>query len=214
MRRKIVIVPLILSMLLLTLTYVAFVRAIPQEKRTYRLEYAGLTVNIEAPYQVYPGENITVTVRAEAPRGEIYVEYIHVEICGLKNETDEISLRNIIHLEKSPLIDPHQDDYVVIIPNYTSPGLTYGILSCKWEFMGAPEKIPPTGFILTYVKSLELEELQAAYDSLLANYTKLKNYKSELGSTRNLMYIFVATTVVSAATAFILLIRRPKRLWA
>jgi len=202
MSRKRVIASSILSMLLLTLTYVAFVRAMPQEKRTYHLEYAGLIVNIEAPNQVYPGKNITVTVRAEAPRGEIYVEYVYIEIYGLKNETEEISLKNITHLEESPLIDPHQDDYSVIIPNYTSPGLTYGILSCKWEFMGAPVKIPPTGFALTYVKSLEL-----------ADYTKLKNYESELGATRNLMYIFVATTIVSAATAFILLMRWPKRLW-
>jgi len=212
MNRKKVIAPLILSMLLLTLTYVTFVRAIPQKKRI--LEYAGLTVDIEAPDQVYPGGNITVTLSAEAPRGEIYVEYICVEIYGLKNETEEILLKNIPHLENSPLTDPYQNDYLVIIPNYTSPGLIYGILKCKWELMDTTLKIPPTGFVLTHVKSLELEELQAAYDELLANYTKLENYKSELGSTRNLMYIFVATTVVSAITAFVLLLRRPKRLWA
>ena len=216
--KKFVILSLGLSMLLLTLTYGAVVRAAPEGRRTvYSMEYfLGLRVTVEAPYQADPGENITVTVRAEVS-GDTHVEFIHVSIYGLKNETEEISLAGI----SIYAVPPHEYNCTVTIRNDTSPGLIYGIIEWRWTHEGVTITPPPAGFVVTYVNNLELEELQAAYDelnatynSLLANYTKLKNYKSELGSTRNLMYIFVATTVVSAITALVLLLRRPKRLWA
>ncbi len=218
--KKLVVLSLGLSMLLLTLTYSTVVRATPEARRpVYEIDFFGLKVSIVAPYFAHPGENITVTFNITAePSGGIDVEYIHVNIHGLRNETEEIS---------PPLADiyidtvPYQDDHIITIPNDTYPGLLYGILEWgEWsvQFFGGGMKVtienpPPAGFVVTYVKNVELEELQAAYDSLLTNYTKLENYKTELGSTRNLMYIFVATTVVSAATVFIILMRRPKRLW-
>jgi len=114
---------------------------------------------------------------------------------------------------------PYHVDHIITVPNDTCPGLLYGVI--EWgdlivQFSLGEVKIenpPPSGFVVTYVKNVELEGLQAAYDTLLANYTKLENYKSDLGSTRNVMYILVATTVVSTATVLILLLRRPKRLW-
>jgi len=215
--KKVVVLSLSLSMLLLTLTYGATVRATPEERRTvYETDSLGLKVSIAAPYFADPGENITVAVNVTVEAsGSIDFGYIRIRICGLRNETEEIS---------PPLADiyintvPYQHDHIITIPNYTCPGLLYGTIEWeKWsaQLYGITLMItpPPAGFVVTYVKNVELEELQADYDSLLANYTKLENYKTELGSTRNLMYIFVATTVVSAATVFIILLRRPKRLW-
>ena len=214
--KKVVVLGLL--MLSLTLTYGAVVRATSEARRlVYEIDSLGLKVSIVAPYLADPGENITVTVNVTAEAsGDIDVEYIRISIRGLRNETEEIS---------PPLADmyitrvPYQYDHIITIPNDTSPGLLYGIIEWgEWsvQFPGGEvtiENPPPAGFVVTYVKNVELEELQAAYDSLVANYTEVKNYKTELGSTRNLMYIFVATTVVSAATVFIILIRRPKRLW-
>jgi len=218
--KKVVVLSLILLMLLLTLTYGAVVRATSEERRpVYEVDSLGLKVSIVAPYVADPGENITVTVNVTAEAsGDIHVEYIHINIYGLRNETEEIS---------PPLAGiyintvPYQVDHIITIPNDTCPGLLYGIIEWgEWsvQFPGGGMKVtienpPPAGFVVTYVKNVELEGLQAAYDSLLANYTKLENYKSDLGSTRNVMYILVATTIVSAATVLILLIRRPKRLW-
>ena len=209
-----------LLMLSLTLTYGAVVRATSEERRpVYEMNSLGLKVSIAAPYFADPGENITVSVNVTAEAsGSIDFGYIRIRICGLINETEEIS---------PPLEDiyitsvPYQYDHIITIPNDTCPGLLYGTIEWgEWnvQFPGGGMKVtidnpPPAGFVVTYVKNVELEELQGAYDSLLANYTKYENYKSELGSTRNLMYIFVATTVVSAATVFIILLRRPKRLW-
>jgi len=199
--------------------------AIPEERRpVYSMEYfLGLRVSIVAPYLASPGENITVTVRVEVS-GNTQVEFIYINIYGLENQTEEISLANISMLAP---VAPGEKDYIVTISNDTSPGLIYGKIEWKWTHEGATITPPPAGFVVTYVRNVELEELQAAYDelnatyyelnatynSLLANHTKLKNYESELGATRNLMYIFVATTVVSAVTAMVLLIRGPKRPW-
>jgi len=227
--KKVVVLSLGLSMLLLTLTYGAVVKATPEERQTvYEMDTLGFQLSIIAPDLADPGENITVTVTAGAS-GYIDIEYIHISIRGLRNETEEISppLKEI-HITTAMM--PYQANHTITIPNETAPGLLYGIIEWgKWnvrvQLLGGEVKMtidnpPPAGFVVTYVKNLELEELQAAYDilnatynSLLANYTKLENYKGELGTTRNLMYVFVATTVVSAATAFLLLIRRPKTRW-
>ena len=220
--KKVVILPLILSMLLFTIVSGAVLGFAPEETwEVYNLEYAGLRVRIEAPRQVDPGENITATVKAEAPQ-RIYVKYIYIEIYGLRNETDKIPLKNMTHLKNTFLTIPHEVDYIVTILNDTSPGLTYGTIQCEWEFMGAPEKIPSAGFIVTYVRNTEFEQLKAAYDelnatynSLLANYTELDSkYAGELGGARNLMYVFVATTIISVATVLFLILRRPKTFWS
>jgi hypothetical protein len=218
--KKAAILGSILSMLLLTLTYDTVVGATSEERRpVYEAESLGLKVRIVAPYAANPGENITVSINVTADSsGGVEVEYIHVNIHGLRNETEEIS---------TPLASiyinnmPYQVDQVIMIPNHTCPGLLYGIIEWgKWsvQFPGGGMKVtienpPPAGFVVTYVKNLELEELQAIYDSLLVNYTKLESNRSDLGSTRNVMYLLVATTVVSVATVLVLLIRRPKQLW-
>jgi cell division septum initiation protein DivIVA len=66
-----------------------------------------------------------------------------------------------------------------------------------------------------------LEQLQADYDELnAAHQTILQEYnalKSEVhgapDSTRNLMYVFIATTVVASITVVVLLMRKPKKVW-
>lgn len=219
--KKVVVLSLILLMLLLPLKFGAAAGATSEERRlVYEVDSLGLKVSVVAPYIADPGENITVTINVTADAsGDVEVEYIHVNIYGLRNVTEEISasLANI-YIN----VVPYQVDHVLTIPNDTCPGLLYGTIEWgEWsmQFPGGGMKVtienPPTaGFVVTYVKNVEHEALQAAYDSLLANQTKLENYQSELGSTRNVMYILVATTVISAATVFLLLIRRPKRPWA
>jgi hypothetical protein len=205
---------------MLTLTYGVAVRATSEDRRpVYEADSLGLKVIIVAPYVADPGENITVTINVTADASsDVEVEYIYINIYGLRNETEEIS-PSLAGIYINTV--PYQVDHVISIPNDTCPGLLYGIIEWgEWsvQFPGGGMKVtienpPPAGFVVTYVKNVEYEELQADYDSLLANYTKLENYQSDLDSTRNVMYILVATTVVSVATVLILLVRRPKGIW-
>ena len=204
---------------LLTVAFSGVGKSAPEEiKNMYHIDYGGLTIDITAPIQVYPGENISITVTTEAVT-QIDIEYIYVRICGLVNATTEVSLSNITHIEDSPLTF-HEAEYDIAIPDNLPPGLTYGLISCEWDFMGSPEKIPSSGFALTYIKNLALEHLQAEYDELNATYqsiaqenTELKSGSNDGDSTRNLMYIFIATTIVATITVFVLLLRKPKKVW-
>jgi hypothetical protein len=210
---------MILCTFILTLTFCGVGKSAPEEtNNVYHIDYGGLTIDITAPIQAYPGENISITVTTEAVT-QIDVEYIYVRIYGLVNATTEVTLSNITHIEDSPLTS-HEATYDIAIPDNLSPGLTYGLISCEWDFMGCPEKIPSSGFALTYIKNLALEHLQAEYDELNATYqsiaqenTELKSGSNDVDSTRNLMYIFIATTIVASITVFVLLLRKPKKVW-
>jgi hypothetical protein len=190
-----------------------------QTKNVYLLEYGGLLIDIVAPVQASPGENITITITTEAVT-EVDVEYMDVLIYGIVDARDEISLAEISHLENVPL-NFHEANYQISIPNDISPGQIYGIITSEWDFMGSHQTITPSGFALTYIQNVELEELRAEYKELNATYyDSLQNYTAlesdlevELGSTRNLMYIFVATTVVASITVIVLLMRKPKKVW-
>jgi hypothetical protein len=112
--------------------------------------------------------------------------------------------------------------YEITLLEDVSAGLTYGTITYEWSFTNIPLKIPSGGFIVTYVKNKEIEQLSAAYEQLNASYwalnssyteleSKYNASSGELGGTRNLMYAFVATTIVSVATAILLVIRKSKK---
>lgn len=206
---------------LLTLAFSGVGNAAPEETPSvYYLEYGGLKIDIRAPDQAYPGENITVTVKTEAVVPQIYVKYINVDLYGVVNATTEVILDQISHLKNSSL-SSHEVQYNIKIPDNISPGLTYGEVSCEWEALGASFEILSSGFVLTYVKNVALEQLQAEYDELNATHQSILQENTELksginedaDSTRNLMYVFIATTVVASITVFVLLMRKPKKVW-
>ena len=148
---------------------------------------------------------------------------------GLTQEEQELQLMQnetllrsiaISGLERVDLVSNETRQYVyeISIPAEISPGLTYGSISYEWTCWGMSLKVSPTGFPVTYVRNKEYEELRDDYQalnltywSLQGNYTELESqYSGELGSTRNVMYILIVTTVVSVASVFFL-IRRPKK---
>jgi len=56
--------------------------------------------------------------------------------------------------------------------------------------------------------------LNATYQTLLQDYTELESdVNEEVDSTRNLMYVFIATTAVASITVVVLLMRKPKKVW-
>jgi hypothetical protein len=74
---------------------------------------------------------------------------------------------------------------------------------------------------MTFIRNVALEQLQADYDELnstyhllLHNYTQLElNIEEDSDSSRNLMYVFIATTIVASITVIVLLMRKPKKIW-
>lgn len=216
-----------LCIFLLTLAFSGVAKAVSEEtQNVYHIEYGGLIIDVTAPIQAYPGETINITVTTQAIT-QINVEYIYVTVYGYSNAITEITLRSITHVVDSSLTF-HEATYNITIPEDISPGLTYGSISCEWDFMGSNQEILPSGFALTYIQNIQLELLQAEYDelnathqSVIQNYTALEstyselesNFNDEVDSTRTLMYIFVATTVVASITVIVLLMRKPQKIW-
>lgn len=232
--KKVIISALMLTMLSLTITYGAVAESTSEETRTvYQMEYGGLTIEIEAPYQTDPDDEINVTVRVGATE-EIEVVSFSLRIYGLTNETKEdlLGWADITEFEGS-YAPGESREYVhnITIHQDILPGLTYGTISCKWKSIEIISdvlsvkltlSIPSAGFIVTYVRNKEIEQLKMAYEELNASYWELNSSYTELEEkisassgqltgTRNLMYAFVATTIVSVATAVLLVIRRPRK---
>jgi hypothetical protein len=208
-------------MLLIALSLVGKSSCIQEDRMNfYNLEYGGLKIAVDAPIQSNPGENISISIKAEAI-AEIFVKYIRIEIFGALNATEKISLGDFTHLENSEFTSSYEFTYNLSIPKNMVPGLTYGVLSCEWELMGSPQKIPESGFVLTYIRNVNLEQLQADYESLnntyqtlIQEYTDLESsFQEDVENTQNLNLVLIATTVVAGITVVVLLLRKPKKIW-
>ena len=211
-----------LCILLLTLSFSGICSADSQETVTASpLTYGGLQITITGPIQARPGNNITVTVKTSASDvQQIHINYITLQLYGVVNVTEKVPLTEIDHLNDVPL-SVHEIHYNITIPKDIAPGLIYGQVSCNWKALGVSFEILDSGFVLTYIEDIALEQLQAEYDELCDTHEEIleefNQLKSETGgdsdSTRNLMWVFVATTIVASITVVVLLMRKPKKVW-
>jgi hypothetical protein len=211
-----------LCVFLLTLSFSGVGNAVSQETQTVTpLNYGGLKIEITAPVHACPGEEMIVTVKTSAVDvQQVHINSITLELYGVKTADERVVLVQIDHLEDVDL-SIHQTNYTVTIPDDIAPGLTYGEVSCDWEALNAPFEIQSSGFVSTYIENVVLQQLQedydelsAAHDSLLEDYNQLNSeVHGDPDSTRTLMYVFIITTVVASITVFVLLMRKPKKVW-
>jgi hypothetical protein len=229
------IVTLLALMFLSPLASVSIAKAETQLVWSSPDEWEGIDVEIYAPYQAYPGDNITMRVKVGATKN-LNDTYVTVGIDGSKSEGHDTWTTYVYVLSDEDLLigKDRDQNFTLNIPSDVSPGSIYGHIYCEWRTYSVP--VPKSyseedSFEVTYLKSKELgqlkvdyEELNASYWELNSNYTELNSTYTELeekfsarsgalSGTRNLMYAFIATTAVSAATAIFLFIRRPKERW-
>lgn len=201
----------------------------------YSRERSGLKVEIRATSLAWPGENITITVKALATEANIHVRFITVNVSSLNEDLQESLLNSTTFLVDEPLgIGKSKEiSYEVFVPNDTSPGSLYGQVEYSWFIKNDPGVTDLSAFRATYIQSKAYEELKEEYgalqdlfDDLKANKTSLElNYTalqekyqqllagdiSEHDSATGLMYLFLITTGIFAVTTILLLVRRPKR---
>jgi len=107
--------------------------------------------------------------------------------------------------------DSLQTSYTSLKKDYDSLKASYDSLKSSNEKLQADYKTLRSDYDTLQGK---FKALDSDYNSLKANYTDLESKYAagvgELGSTRNLMYVFVVTTVVFIATTIIFVVRRPK----
>jgi hypothetical protein len=182
-----------------------------------------LVINVEAPSQSYPGEVVPIRVNVTA-KTSLRDVYVILWIYGSRygngsywtiEENEQVPS---IHVLEDAALVPGADiseEYDLAVPAYVDPGVLYVRVVCKWKTLDLEDYSRHDAFSLTYLKNEQFEELLGQYAELNASYTELQAvHQSEIGGTRNLMYLFVATTIFAAATVFILLFRRPQNLWS
>lgn len=200
----------------------------------YSLDSRGLLVEIEATGLAWPGENVNISIRAEATQANVHLYYINVKISSLKENRSEALLDSATFFEDAHLKlgEFEETSYKILVPNNTLPGLLYGEVEYKWSIEGdesAFDKLE--AFPATYIQNKPYEEmrqsyealnsflndLQANYTSLEANYTNLQKEYQQLAANRTaqdnstgLMYLFIITTGIFVVTTILLLAKRPK----
>ena len=182
-----------------------------------------ILVEVHAPTQAYPGDAVPLSVRVNAT-ADLRDVYVILWISGSRYEncTDwNATYFEVLYGARLDSGEAVYNEYDLEIPSDADPGLVYGHVVCKWMTLDLQDHSKYDSFSVTYLRNKVFEELESehaefenTYEELNASYIELKTkHEGEIGGTRNLMYLFVATTAFSAATAFVLLFRRPKRPW-
>jgi hypothetical protein len=208
--------------------------------RVYTYSFAGFKVKIEYPFETYPNQNITINVAVKA-LANLIVNYTQLDLYVLNNETREETLfYSIHHISEPKLLNGGEwfnKTYEVFIPEYAI-NLVYSKLILKWTLRGIGEA---TSYerellvLLSYLRSLELENLRNENAMLKENLTILQNnvtnlnntltelrnnltdiqkrYEGELSGTRSTVAVLAITTVFFLATTAYLIFRKPKQYW-
>ena len=200
-----------LPIFLLTLTVFNPVVYAAEEGKVLSRNYVGVGVEVYAPYQCYPGENIMVKVRVEALE-DIKNASVTVFIWGSKSEGHNPwgTSFTVFDVTDFPNGTIKEEAYNVTIPQDIDPGLTYGILFLDWSIYRTPsweDQWDKASFRGTYVKNRDYEDLQTGHSELQDRYDSVL---SNLQNTRTLMYIFLTTTLTLAISTAYFAKRNPR----
>lgn len=202
--------------------------------KCYSRERSGLLVEIEVTALAWPGNNVTISIKAVATQANIHIRYIHINVSSLKENRSKTLLNSTAFLvdQHLNLGELEETSYEVFIHNDTLPGLLYGEVEYGWSIEGDEYVLKELNtFPATYIQNKPYEDLRQAYDSLNnfcndlqgnytsleANYTDLQQKYQELSGNQiaqnnstGLMYLFIITTAIFVVTTILLLVKRPK----
>jgi len=159
------------------------------EKLIYNLgEYEGLVVEIYAPYQAYPNDNMTIRIIVAARTEPLQDVAVTFTMYGSQDEGDNLWLRPLRPFTTPVYFDPgdvKDQHFNVSIPESVDPGLLHAHITCSWKVwresswqeQSIDEQIIDS---VTYLKNRPHEDLQAAYAQLSDDYDSLENNYSVL----------------------------------
>ena len=193
-----------LPIIMLTSTILNSVVYAVEERKVLSRNYVGLGVEVYAPYQCYPSENVTVKVRVEALE-EVENASVTLFIWSSKSEGHNPwgTSFTVLDVTDFPNGMIKEETCNITIPSDIDPGLAYGILFLDWSVYIQPsweDQWDKASFRATYIKNKDYEDLQTTYNSVLK---ELQN----LGTTT---YALLATTIVLAASTAYLAKKKPK----
>jgi hypothetical protein len=196
-----------------------------------------LTVEIKNPSEAYPNQtvNVNITIKALV---NLTINHVAIEMYTFNDS----KFADVTYVDRESKVALFYGMLLNKTCNFTIHGqasnVVYGKLILEWTKKGTEgwETIgkEPT-FIMTYLRSSELEKLRDrvpeleeenvelkenvtdlnnTLTDLLNNLTDLKNrYEGELTGTRSVIIILAVITVFFVATTAYLFIRKPKQQW-
>ena len=236
---------MLLTILVLFLIPRSYTQETNEIRTFYHHDEAGLIVDVEAPADTEPGQEINVSVSLHCYAANLSVSYLYVTIFDFESGEKKIPIETIKHVErgigyKPKFNETYAQTYEIKVPEDVWD-ITYGEVSCQWNFGGHTFFIREDGFTMTYVRNIKMENLKEQlanktqeYNTLWENYTQLNQTYWELNqtywelnqtywnlktnqtsedNTRFAMIIFIITTVFFAATTLYLMAKKPKEYW-
>jgi len=139
--------------------------------------WEGIDVQIYAPYQAYPNDTMTIRIRVEA-REELQDVTVRFRMYGSKSQGYLGWFNSFYALQNVDLSHGVVEDqyFEVNIPDDVDPGLVYSQTSCSWKNWNGTswqDQLNDGVFRVTYLRNKPYEDLQVAYNQLLADYNSL-----------------------------------------
>ena len=234
---------LCLGVLTSVLVNLAVVRATDETKEFFNSSMTGIKIQVNANASIEPNQNLTVIMTLET-KAEVHIDRVDLEVFGFVNGTDQILIGDFSDSNFDMNNTSREYVEVVAVPDFVW-GVTFGEISLAYVVnmseiaLRFPNVV--TGFPLTTVKNVLMENLQdqvrnlnesfnqlsqkyadlnrsfadlnATYWSLDQNYTSAQNSLGELDNTRRLSIILAITTVCFLATTIYIILRRPRDYW-
>ena len=180
--RRIIVLLVLVTTLLLSLAP-SLIAAAEPSRWEYKNDYDDeIEIEVYAPYEAYPGDEITITVRVEAKEDldDVTIDLLVVgsKDMGHKRWDDEISVLDDETLDDG---DEEEVDEDLKLPSTLDPGQVYGHIFAEWENEDGEQRYENIyTFILTYIKHKDYEDLLVEHAELEADYAELSDLKEEL----------------------------------
>ena len=141
--------------------------AVDEVHRVWRIAYEGIEVSVYAPYEAYPGDRITVSVRVEALE-ELNDTDVTLWIEGSKSQGRDswTSRRDVFEDFDLSEGASRTREYDVVVPSDLDPGLIYGRIVIGWKV----DHRYDDAFNMVYVRNKAYEDLQVTYEGLSSRY--------------------------------------------
>jgi len=190
---------------------------------TYTMRSANLEFSIEALYQVQVGQTFQLKIKVTNKAvSTVYLRLTWIEVVG-----NGIGYDGKIYISQSTdLGDSYTADAVIYenthtytvdknkFSSYIPPLIYVNILYNSYTTPDKPYANPDFGYVNSFTISVREKDWESEYNTLKNDYDGLKsNYDSlqlDMGNLRNLLYIFILTTLAFMGTTVFFAVRKPK----
>lgn len=216
--------PLTLALALMLSSSVLNLAYPSETEPAWSMDEEGIKITVCTLGEAYPGDNISLTIRAEAKENITNV-YLTIRLQASKEHS---GWETYLHpLENEELTDQEFKlrNCNFSVPAETLPGAVLGHVYCSWKVHRSQvwrDRFYEDSFQAVYLRNKDFEQLQQSYSDLNNTYhsilTDLENLQSKyegvesgISGARKLSYCLMATTIILAGSTGFLLLKKKEQ---